>query len=126
MHPYTAMKAANERVGGAGAAPAAIRGGLAPKTGARAFKKSICVVANVYQGGALVGMIKFFLTEERKWGDVLAYEHVKKIIEDRVRLWEGKLNNWDDIFDVLEDIRDALGLECKVTGFLPVKAEVSE
>jgi len=87
---------------------------------------TICVVANVYQGGELVGMIKFFLTEERKWGKVLAYENVKKIIEDRVRLWEGKLNNGDDIFDVLEDIRDALGLECKVTGLLPVKTEVAE
>ena len=31
MHPYTAMKAANERVGGAGAAPTGIRGGLAPR-----------------------------------------------------------------------------------------------
>jgi len=86
---------------------------------------TICVVANVYQGNTLVGLIKFFLTEERKWGEVLAYEHVKKIIEDRVRLWEGKLNNGDDIFDVLADIRDVLGLECRVTGFLPVKTEVS-
>jgi hypothetical protein len=86
---------------------------------------AICVVANVYQGRALVGLIRFFLTEERKWGDVLAYEHVKKVIEDRVKLWEGKLNNGDDIFDVLADIRDAFGLECEVVGFLPVKTEVS-
>jgi len=42
-----------------------------------------------------------------------------------VYLWEGKLNNGDDIFDVLADIRDVLGLECRVTGFLPVKTEVS-
>jgi hypothetical protein len=87
---------------------------------------AICVVANVYQGNALVGLIKFFLTKERKWGKVLAYEHVKNIIEDRVRLWEGKLNNGDDIFEVLADIRDAFGLECKVVGFLPVKMEVVE
>jgi hypothetical protein len=85
----------------------------------------VCVVANIYQGKALVGLIRFFLTKERKWGDVLAYEHVKKVIEDRVKLWEGKLNNGDDIFEVLADIREALGLECRVTGFLPVKTEVS-
>jgi hypothetical protein len=87
---------------------------------------AICVVANVYQGRTLVGLIRFFLTEERKWGDVLAYEHVKKVVEDRVKLWEGKLNNGDDIFDVLADIRDAFGLECEVVGFLPAKKEVRE
>jgi hypothetical protein len=86
---------------------------------------AVCVVANVYQGKTLVGLIRFFLSEERKWGDVLAYEHVKGVIEDRVKRWEGKLNNGDDIFDVLADIREALGLECRVTGFLPVKTEVS-
>jgi hypothetical protein len=85
----------------------------------------ICVVANVYQGETLVGLIRFFLSEERKWGDVLAYEHVKRVIEGRVKCWEGKLNNGDDIFEVLADIREALGLECQVMGFLPVKTEVS-
>jgi hypothetical protein len=70
----------------------------------------VLLTANIYDGsGEFIAIVKFFLTDKRKWGKVIADEDVKKVIEDRLKSWEGELNNCQDIFDVLNDLRDSLG-----------------
>jgi hypothetical protein len=70
----------------------------------------VVLTTNIYDGsGELIAIVKFFLTETRKWGKVIAEEDVKNLIEERVKHWEGELDNGQDIFDVLHDLQDCLG-----------------
>jgi hypothetical protein len=69
----------------------------------------VVLTANIYENETLVVILQFSLSPTRKWGKVIAEEDVKKVIEDRLKAWEGELNNGQSIFDVLNDLQDGLG-----------------
>jgi hypothetical protein len=77
--------------------------------------REVVLISNIYNGsGELIAIVKFFLTETRKWGKVIAEEGMKKVLEDRLKFWEGPLDNGKDVFDVLHDLRDVLGFDYKI------------
>ena len=74
----------------------------------------VIVTAELYDNSSLVAIIQFFLSERGKWAKVIADKVDKDVIEERTKSWAGLIDNGQDIFDVLHDLRDGLGFDYKI------------
>jgi hypothetical protein len=79
-----------------------------------AGKMEVVVTANIYRDVSLIAVVQFHLSERGKWGKVFADDKTKKVIEGRLKTWEGRLDNGQDLFDVLSDLDNSLGVEHRV------------
>jgi hypothetical protein len=77
-------------------------------------KGEVVITANIYSDASLIAVVQFHLSEGGKWGRVFADDKTKKAIEGRLKTWEGRLDNGQDLFDVLSDLDDSLGVEHQV------------